>query len=100
VIRRSVLNHSIGGHAGGKAANVTRPSTARIRDGVMAEFHRIDLPTVCVDVVVADGVVHLWGFVESAVQRKAFALAARRVPGVKKVENHLAMFSISGYGSE
>lgn len=72
---------------GGKGANATSPSTTRIRNGVMAEFQRMGLRTDLVNVVVADGIVQLWGWVESATQHKALALAARRVTGVKSVKN-------------
>ena len=76
---------------GGKAAKATRPNAARIRDGVMAEIQRIGLRTTYLNVVAADGIVHLWGLLESAAQRKAVALAARRVAGVRKVENHVSI---------
>ena len=36
-------------------------NTARIRDDVIAEFRRIGLRTAFVNVVVSDGIVHLWG---------------------------------------
>lgn len=42
-----------------------------------------------VNVVVSDGTVHLWGFVESEDVRKAYRVAAENVPGVKKVKSHL-----------
>ncbi len=85
---------------GGKAAKATRLNTARIRDDVMAEFRRIGLRTNFMNVVVADGIVHLWGMVESAAQRKALALAAQGVAGVKKVENQLSIQPISNFGWE
>jgi CBS domain-containing protein len=42
-----------------------------------------------VNVVVSDGVVHLWGFVEGEEVRKAYRVAAENVPGVKRVKSHL-----------
>ncbi len=42
-----------------------------------------------VNVVVSDGVVHLWGFVGGEDVRKAYRVAAENVPGVKKVKSHL-----------
>jgi CBS-domain-containing membrane protein len=36
-----------------------------------------------------DGVVHLWGFVDSEEVRKAYCVAAENVPGVRKVKSHL-----------
>jgi CBS domain-containing protein len=38
-----------------------------------------------INVVVSDGVVHLWGVVDSEEQRHALTVAARSVPGVKSV---------------
>ena len=42
-----------------------------------------------VNVVVTDGAVHLWGFVEGEDVRKAYRVAAENVPGVKRVKSHL-----------
>ncbi len=85
---------------GGKAAKATHPNTARIRDDVLAEFQRIGLNTNFMNVVVAEGIVHLWGFVESTAQQKALALAAKNVQGVTKVENHLSVQLIGRLGWE
>jgi osmotically-inducible protein OsmY len=41
------------------------------------------------NVVVNDGVVHLWGFVSGEAIRQAYRVAAENVPGVKRVKNHL-----------
>jgi osmotically-inducible protein OsmY len=38
---------------------------------------------------VTDGVVHLWGLVDSPEQRRALQVAARDVAGVRAVEDHL-----------
>ncbi len=40
-------------------------------------------------VVVADGVVHLWGLARSQAERDAMRVAAETVPGVRGVEDHL-----------
>ncbi len=42
------------------------------------------------NVVVSDGVVHLWGLVASDKERKALQIAAENTPGVKAVEQHLS----------
>lgn len=44
-----------------------------------------------VTVVVEEGVVHLWGMAESRAELKALELAAAEIPGVRGVENHLAV---------
>ena len=43
------------------------------------------------DVVVKDGVVHLWGSVRSKTQLEAIEIAARNAPGVRKVENRITI---------
>jgi CBS domain-containing protein len=42
------------------------------------------------NVIVRDGVVHLWGFVDNEDERQAFRVAAESMPGVKAVKDHLA----------
>ena len=41
-----------------------------------------------VNIMVSDGVVHLWGSVRSDAQRKALTVAAKGIGGVKDVVNH------------
>lgn len=41
------------------------------------------------DVVVRDGVAHIWGVVPSDVVRRAYCVAAENVPGVKAVQSHM-----------
>ena len=41
------------------------------------------------NVVVVDGVVHLWGLARSQAERDAMRVAAETVPGVRGVEDHL-----------
>jgi CBS domain-containing protein len=42
------------------------------------------------NIVVSDGVVHLWGVLGSEEQRRALKIAAEGVPGVKDVVDHLS----------
>ncbi len=42
------------------------------------------------NVVVSDGVIHLWGMVGSDEEREALKVAAESIPGVKGVETHLS----------
>jgi CBS domain-containing protein len=44
-----------------------------------------------VNIVVSDGAVHLWGVVPTREEAEALRLAAGRVPGVTRVESHLAV---------
>jgi CBS domain-containing protein len=42
------------------------------------------------NIVVSDGVVHLWGIVRSEEQRRALRIAAESMAGVRAVEDHLS----------
>lgn len=42
-----------------------------------------------VNVIVADGVVHLWGVIDSDEQRQALRVAAENIAGVTAIEDHL-----------
>jgi CBS domain-containing protein len=42
------------------------------------------------NIVVSDGVVHLWGIVRSEEQRRALRIAAESIAGVRGVEDHLS----------
>ena len=76
----------------------SRPSMAseapaddrQIRERILETVRREEIATpVYINVVVQDGVVHLWGMIEKEVERKALMVAAREVPGVKDVQDHL-----------
>jgi osmotically-inducible protein OsmY len=41
-------------------------------------------------VTVSDGVVHVWGVIDSDRRRRALVVAAENIPGVKRVEDHTA----------
>ncbi len=45
------------------------------------------------NVMVEDGIVELWGWVESETERKALLLAASEIPGVKDVRDHFGKIS-------
>jgi CBS domain-containing protein len=48
------------------------------------------------DAVVLHGVVHLWGVAPNDAVRQAYVDAARQVPGIKKLENHMHVGSGGG----
>ena len=50
------------------------------------------------DVVIRDGVVHLWGVAPSDSVRQAYVDAARKVAGVKSLENHMHVGRAAGGG--
>jgi CBS domain-containing protein len=52
-----------------------------------------------VNVVVENGVVHLWGYVNSGPVKDAYRIAAENVHGVKSVENHMSVMPPEAYWS-
>ena len=61
-----------------------------IREQLLRELDERGLvPTRHVNVVVTDGVVHLWGLVDGPEQARAIRVAAETIPGVRAVEDHL-----------
>lgn len=67
-----------------------QPDDKKLRQAVVEAFDREAWKSRWpVNVVVSDGVVHLWGFVGGEDVRKAYRVAAENVPGVKKVTSHL-----------
>ncbi|NLP64555.1 CBS domain-containing protein [Paraburkholderia sacchari] len=72
-----------------QAAPEVLASDEAIRQGVLhaLDGHRWGMPAE--NIVVKDGVVHLWGTVTSEEERKAISVCAERVAGVKGIEDHL-----------
>ena len=63
-----------------------------IRKCVLKEFEDAGLDAQSrVNPIVTDGVVHLWGAVETEDEREALRVAAQSVDGVKSVENHVGL---------
>ena len=73
----------------GLASAVRRPATTddeRIRDELLAELGHQTWASIDPDnIIVEDGVVHLWGKVRSPEVRQAMVVAARNIPGVRDV---------------
>jgi CBS domain-containing protein len=51
------------------------------------------------NIIVQDGIVHLWGMVATEAERQALRLAAENSPGVKKVEDHLSRYPVKIRGA-
>ena len=63
-----------------------------LRERLTVEFKRSGVTShPYVNVVVRDGVVHLWGIVPTRQEAEALRRAAERAPGVASVESHLAV---------
>jgi len=61
-----------------------------IRDAVVQELRQSRWALPKSDVQVTNGVVHLWGIIESEEEGRAIRVAVESVPGVKAVESHLS----------
>ena len=62
-----------------------------LRGAVLNEIQKLPwTPRASLNVIVHDGVVHLWGVILDERQRRAMCLAAENVTGVKGVHDHLA----------
>jgi CBS domain-containing protein len=63
-----------------------------IRDQLLALLKREPwADTHFLNILVSEGVVHLWGLVRSEAERRALRVAAETVPGVLGVEDHLSL---------
>ena len=63
-------------------------SDRRIRENLLGELRGHDWWHAVSNVVVTDGVVHLWGLYETDEGRRAARVAAENVPGVRRIEDH------------
>jgi CBS domain-containing protein len=71
------------------AADSGKADDRRIRDALLAEIARQSWAAPGdASVTVADGVVHLWGTVESEARHQALLVTAENIPGVVAVEDH------------
>lgn len=78
----------------GRSRAVTPVSDAAIRTALLDELHREPWANMLsTNVVVTNGVVHLWAVVHSEHERDAMVVAAEGVPGVVRVENHVAILA-------
>ncbi|NRO98258.1 CBS domain-containing protein [Paraburkholderia sp. NMBU_R16] len=60
-----------------------------IRDAIVREMSGTRWALSKKDVIVMDGVAHLWGVIESEEEKRAIRITAEAVPGVKEVVSHL-----------
>ena len=73
------------------------PSDSEIRGAILAALSGSRWALRPQNVIVSNGVVHLWGVVTSEDEGKAIRVAAENVPGVKEVKSHLVYPSIPLY---
>jgi osmotically-inducible protein OsmY len=74
----------------GETKPVAAADDASIRTRIYAELQKQPwAPVNMLDVVVRDGVAHLWGVVLDERQREAIRVVAENTAGVKGIEDHL-----------
>ena len=68
----------------------TKTDDTTIRQTLTAELEKQPwAPNAFVDIIVSEGVVHLWGVIMDERQRPGIRVAAENTPGVKAVRDHL-----------
>lgn len=68
----------------------TRTDDSTIRQALIAELEKQPwAPSALIDVIVSEGVVHLWGVITDERQRPGIRVAAENTPGVRAVRDHL-----------
>lgn len=79
----------------GLAVSYTVPTPTagdnRIREAIVNELAASGVRTEFINIVVSDGVAHLWGAVETDEEKQAARVAAERAAGVKRVEDNTSV---------
>jgi len=86
---RALISHQSGNQASEVAGFPMHANDQLRRDIESAVRGRTWSLAKQADVVVQDGVAHLWGVVPSDLVRQAYRIAAENVPGVKAVQSHM-----------
>lgn len=91
IVSRANLLHALASHLGDVSAGPA-PNDKALREEVVQSLMREGLPSEdYINPIVRDGIVHLWGAVETPELRDAINLAAESVDGVKGVESHIGI---------
>lgn len=89
IVSRANLLHSLAA----SAAEFAGPSASdrQLREDVTRKLAKdASIDTTMINVVVKDGVVHLWGVVLNETSQEAARVAAENVPGVTRVESQIS----------
>jgi CBS domain-containing protein len=90
VVSRANLIQGLASH-GDHEKSPSRSDEA-IRESVLRELETQNWTSMLTkNIVVTDGIVHLWGFVRSEEERRAIKVAAENAPGTKGVRDHLSI---------
>jgi osmotically-inducible protein OsmY len=78
--------------ASGGATTADENNDRLIRERLLAELRQQEwADQTGSNVVVSNGVVHLWGTFGSEEERKALRVVAENIPGVRGVEDHTVL---------
>jgi CBS domain-containing protein len=96
IVSRANLLHALVSVAGEMKPASTDDQS--IRERILAELNKERwAPTGLINIVVRDGAVDIWGTITDERERQALIVAAENVPGVKRVNDHVAWIEpISG----
>ena len=91
IVSRANLLHGLVAQktAGGEVA----ASDREIRSRILKELDKAGVDKLYVDVIAANGVVELWGFVETDVQKRALRVAVMNMKGVKRVVDNMTVIA-------
>ena len=90
IVSRSNLLQALASHQESGSAATPSADDRTIRQGVHDALQGKGWTSHgATNVIVTNGVVELWGWVETTAERKAMLLAAQEVSGVQKVVDHL-----------
>jgi CBS domain-containing protein len=88
IVSRANLLHGLVAREASPAATA---DDATIREHIVAGMKAAGISGPYVNVIVAGGVVQLWGVVASEAEKDAIRIAAETAPGVKTVENNVSV---------
>ncbi|ESR27447.1 CBS domain-containing protein [Lutibaculum baratangense] len=89
IVSRADLLRGIVSRKAGESPTVDDRELKRAVDRALGEA---GVDTAFVSAVVTNGVVHLWGGVNTRQEKEAAGVAARSVPGVKDVQDEIGVF--------
>ena len=97
IVSRANLLHGLAAY---QPAAAPAESDRALRQAVLDAIAEIGIGHHFINVIVKDGAVQLWGTVWSEDERRAISVAVESVPGVKAIDNHVAVLpaTIGGLG--
>jgi CBS domain-containing protein len=88
IVSRANLLHGL---VAKEAAPAAAADDAAIREHVIGGVKEAGIAEPYLNVVVAGGIVHIWGLIGSEAQKDAIRVAAETAPGVKAVQNNVTV---------